>query len=160
VIVDVYPELDFLQLRPGSFLVLLLLGNVVTELSEIDDFADRRIGGGRNFDQIQAEALSFAQGVGKLHDAELFAVGCEDDPDFSGANPTVYTNLWLQIKSKLLAGETGSEPWRRIFTAFSRPPFLTLETLLPHRGCDIAVTGLRFFAGRLEDVGNICSEQG
>jgi hypothetical protein len=58
--------------------------------------------------------LSSAQGVGKLHDAELFAVGCEDDPDFSGANPTVYTNLWLQIKSKLLAGETGSEPLRRI----------------------------------------------
>jgi hypothetical protein len=66
----------------------------------------------------------------------LFTGGCEDDPDFSGANPTVYTNLWLQIKSKLLAGEAGSEPWRRIyFTAFSRPPLLTLETPLPHRGC-------------------------
>jgi len=39
----------------------------------------------------------------------LFAVGCENDPDFPGADPTVYTNLWLQIKSKLLAGETGSE---------------------------------------------------
>jgi hypothetical protein len=80
--------------------------------------------------------LSFAQGVRKLHDAKLFAVECEDDPDFPGANPTVYTNLWLQIKSKLLAGETGSEPWRRIyFTAFFRGPFLTLETLLPQRGC-------------------------
>jgi len=66
----------------------------------------------------------------------LFAVGCEDDPDFSGANPAVYTNLWLQIKSKLLAGETGSEPRRRIyFTASFQTSFLTKETLLPHRGC-------------------------
>ena len=68
------------------------------------------------FDQIQAETLGFAQSVRKFHDAELFAGGCEDDPDFSGANPTVYTNLWLQIKSKLLAGEAGSEPPRRIYS--------------------------------------------
>jgi hypothetical protein len=75
----------------------------------------------------------------------LFAIGCEDDPDFAGANPTVYTNLWLQIKSKLLAGETGSEPPRRIyFTAFSRASLLMHETLLPHRGCGLAVTDLRF----------------
>ena len=145
MIVDVYPELDLLQLRPGRFLVLLLLGDVVTELSEIDDFADRRVGGGRDFDQIEAEALSFAQGVGKLHDAELFAGGCEDDPDFSGANPTVYTNLWLQIKSKLLAGETGSEPPRRIYFTASSPDVIAD----PGHFCltaaaDIAVTGLRF----------------
>jgi hypothetical protein len=103
--------------------------------------------------------LSSAQGVGKLHDAELFAGGCEDDPDFSGANPTVYTNLWLQIRSKLLAGETGSEPRRRVyFTASFRASLLTNETLLPHHGCGtIAVTGLLFFASRLEDVGNIPS---
>jgi hypothetical protein len=66
----------------------------------------------------------------------LFAVGCEDNPNFSGANPTVYTNLWLQIKSKLLAGETGSEPPRRIYFAASfRASSLTHETLLPHHGC-------------------------
>jgi hypothetical protein len=80
--------------------------------------------------------LSFAQGVGKLDDAKLFAGGCEDDPDFSGANPTVYTNLWLQIKSKLLAGETGSEPSRRIFLPhLFAPSSLTDETLRPHRDC-------------------------
>jgi hypothetical protein len=43
--------------------------------------------------------LSSAQGVVQLHDAELFAGGPHYDPDFAGANPTVYTNLWLQIKS-------------------------------------------------------------
>jgi hypothetical protein len=88
----------------------------------------------------------------------LFAVGCEDDPDFSGANPTVYTNLWLQIKSKLLAGETGSEPGRRIiFTAFFRPPLLAHEHFCLTAAADIAVTGLPFSASRLEDVGNIPS---
>jgi hypothetical protein len=75
----------------------------------------------------------------------LFAVGCEDDPDFSGANPTVYTNLWLQIKSKLLAGETGSEPPRRIyFAAILRTPFLTHEHFCLTAAAAIAVTGLRF----------------
>jgi hypothetical protein len=91
----------------------------------------------------------------------LFAVGCEDDPDFSGANPTVYTNLWLQIKSKLLAGETRSEPRRRIYFAASFPvPVLTPETLLPHHGCGRRGDGPAFFANRLEDVGNIPPGQG
>jgi hypothetical protein len=75
----------------------------------------------------------------------LFAGGCEDDPDFSGANPTVYTNLWLQIKSKLLAGETGSEPLRRIyFTASFRASLLTNEHLCLTTVADTAMTDLRF----------------
>ena len=49
---------------PGRLLIFLLFGNVVTELSEIDDLAHRRIGRGRDFDQIQVESLSFTQGVG------------------------------------------------------------------------------------------------
>src|ERR1044071_1801682 len=114
VLVDIYSKFDFLELGPRGLLILLLLGDIVTELSEIDDFANRRVGGGRHFDQIEAETLSFAQGVRRLHDAELFAGGCENDPDVPGANPTVYTNLWLQIRSKLLAGEAGTEPPRRI----------------------------------------------
>jgi hypothetical protein len=43
--------------------------------------------------------LSFTQGVGQFNDAELFAGGPHYDPDFASANATVYTNLWLQIKS-------------------------------------------------------------
>jgi hypothetical protein len=91
----------------------------------------------------------------------LFAVGCENHPDFSGANPTVYTNLWLQIKSKLLAGETGSEPPRRIyFAAILRAPLLAHEPLLPHRDCGHHGDKPAFSASRLEDVGNIPSGQG
>jgi hypothetical protein len=51
--------------------------------------------------------LSFTQSIRELHDAQLFTGGSQNDPDIAGANPTVYTKLWLQIKSKLLAGETG-----------------------------------------------------
>ncbi len=99
VLVDVYPELDFLELRPAAFLLLLLLGEVVAELSKVDDFADGRVRRRRHFHQVHPDALRLAKGVGKFHDAELFAGSAHDDPDFASANPAVYTNLWLQIKS-------------------------------------------------------------
>jgi hypothetical protein len=69
--------------------------------------------------------------------------------------------LWLQIKSKLLAGETGSEPLRRIyFTAIFRTPLLAHEPLLLDRGCGHRGDGPAVFASRLEDVGNIPPGQG
>jgi hypothetical protein len=43
--------------------------------------------------------LSFAQRVAQFHDAELFAGGPQYDAHFASANATVYTNLWLQIRS-------------------------------------------------------------
>jgi len=52
-----------------------MLGNIVSEFSERDDFANRRICGGCNLDQIKAHALGFAQGIRQFHDAELFACG-------------------------------------------------------------------------------------
>ena len=102
---------------PAGLLSLVVLGNVVTELSEVDDLADRRVGRWRDFNQIEAKTLSFAQGVGQLHDAKLFAGGPHNDPDFAGANPTVYTNLWLQI-------QTSSWPAKRECTA---PPYFHLS---------------------------------
>src|SRR5436309_6964577 len=99
VFVDVNTKLDFLQFRAGRLFVLGVFGNVVSELSERDDFANRRIRRGRNLDQIKANALGFAQGIRQFHDAELFACGSQNNSDFAGANPTVYTKLLLQIKS-------------------------------------------------------------
>jgi hypothetical protein len=64
VLVDVNAELDFLQFRAGRLLIFRVFGNVVSELSEIDNLAHWRIGRGRDFDQIFAESLSFTQGVG------------------------------------------------------------------------------------------------
>jgi len=64
MLVDVNAELDFLQFRPGRLFIFGMFGNVVSELSEIDNLAHRRIRRGRDFDQILAETLSFTQGVG------------------------------------------------------------------------------------------------
>jgi len=75
VVVDINAKLEFFQLRAGRSLVSLVLGNIVSEFSERDDFANRRIRGGRDLDQIKAHALGFAQGIRQLHDAELFAAG-------------------------------------------------------------------------------------
>jgi hypothetical protein len=52
-----------------------VLGNIVSKFSERDDLANRRIRGGRNFYQIKADALGFAQGIRQFHDAELLATG-------------------------------------------------------------------------------------
>ena len=69
MIVDVYPELDLLQLGAGRFLILVLLGNVVTKFSKGDDFTNWGVRSGCDFNQIQIETLRFAQGIRKLHDA-------------------------------------------------------------------------------------------
>jgi len=91
----------------------------------------------------------------------LFAGGCEDDPDFPGAYPTVYTNLWLQIKSKLLADETGSAPWRRSYSpAISGRHCWRRKHFYLTAGADITVMSQRFFAGRWEDAGNHALSQG
>jgi hypothetical protein len=97
VLVDVNAKLDFLQPRTAGFLVFVMLGKIVTKLSKRNDFTDRRVGSRRDFDQIEASALCFTQGIGQLHDAELFAA--QNDPDFASANAAVYTNLRLQISS-------------------------------------------------------------
>jgi hypothetical protein len=60
VIVDVYAKLNFLQFRARGFFFFFLLGNAVTEFAEIDDFADWRLRGRRDFDEIQSEALRFS----------------------------------------------------------------------------------------------------
>ena len=75
VIVDVDPKLNFFQLRASRSFVFLLFGNIVAELSERHDLANWRIGRGRDFDKVETETLSFAQGIRQLHDAELFAAG-------------------------------------------------------------------------------------
>jgi len=76
-----------------------VLGKIVTKFSERNDFADRRVRRRCDLDQIESAALRFTQGVGKLHDAQLFAACPYNDPDFASANAAVYTKLWLQISS-------------------------------------------------------------
>ena len=58
-----------------GFFFFFLLGNVVTEFAEIDDFADWRLRSRRDFDEIQSEALRFSQGVRQFYHAQLLAGG-------------------------------------------------------------------------------------
>ena len=60
VLVDVDAKLDLLQPRTAGFFIFVVLGKIVTKFSERNDFADRRIGGGRHFDQVEAAALCFS----------------------------------------------------------------------------------------------------
>src|SRR4029077_550304 len=156
VLVDVHAKLNFLQFRAGRLFVLGVFGNVVSEFSEIDDLAHWRSGRRRNLDQIEAESLSFPQGVAQFHDAELFAGGPHYDPDFASANPTVYTNLWLQIRSSSWPAkrECAAPPYFQL-SQFPAPPRRTpghpgLATDAIHRD-EVAAL---IFASRREVVGN------
>jgi hypothetical protein len=97
VLVDVNAKLDLLQLRTAGSFIFVVLGKIVTEFSERNDFADRRVGGRRHFDQVETAALCFSQGIRQFEDAELLAARSQNDPDFASANAAVYTNLRLQI---------------------------------------------------------------
>jgi hypothetical protein len=99
--VDVDPKLDFLQPAGRATLVLVVLGSFVFELAVIDDAANGGIGSWGDLDKIEAKILRVAQGVGEFHDAQLFAVGGQDDPHFAGANPAVDSDL-LELDGLLL----------------------------------------------------------
>jgi hypothetical protein len=63
----------------GSLAVFLqLLGTLVIILTPVDDFADWRIGVGRDLDQIQIPLLRDGQGFLFAQDAELFAILVND----------------------------------------------------------------------------------
>src|SRR5438094_311009 len=97
MLVDVNPELDLFQSRAAGFLIFVMLGKIVTEFSERNDFTNRRVGGGRDFHQVEPAALGFTQGIRQFQDAELLAARSQNDPDFASANAAVYTKLRLQI---------------------------------------------------------------
>jgi hypothetical protein len=75
VLVDINAKLDFFQLGAGWPFILGVFGNIVSELSKIDDLTHRRSSRRRDFDKIEPKTLSFAQGIAQFQDAELFAGG-------------------------------------------------------------------------------------
>jgi hypothetical protein len=87
------PELDFLQLRAAAALALLvrLFVGLIEILAVIGDLANRRIGRGRDFHQVEALFLSQLDGFKRLHDAELAAFFV-NHPDFASADSFVDTN--------------------------------------------------------------------
>ena len=90
VLVDLRPELDFLDLDVALVLprLRLPLRLLVEELPEVHDPADRRGGRGRDLDQVEPLLLGDHERLRRRHDAELGAV-VVDDADFLGADAVV-----------------------------------------------------------------------
>lgn len=84
------PKLDFLQLRATAALALLvrLFIGLVQILAVVGDLANRRIGRGRNFHQVEPFFLGQLDGFKRLHDAQLAAFFIYH-PDLASANPLV-----------------------------------------------------------------------
>jgi hypothetical protein len=89
MLVDVRAEFDFLDSRDGVLAFLFLLGQLVAVFAVIDDAADGRLGVCRDFDEVEAVALRFGDGLVGAQDAELGAGGCDNDADFAGADALV-----------------------------------------------------------------------
>jgi len=60
VLVDIDAKFDLLQSRAAGFFIFVVLGKIVTEFSERNDFADRRISSGRHFHQVETATLGFS----------------------------------------------------------------------------------------------------
>src|SRR6266852_6595695 len=87
------PKLDFFQLRAAAALALLVgfFVSLVKILAVVGDLANRRIGGRRNFHQVETFFLGQLYGLKRLHDAELAAL-IINHPDFASADSLVYAN--------------------------------------------------------------------
>ena len=97
VIVDVDPEFDLFDFARVGFFVFLLLGQFVAVFAEVHDAADRRIGVRRDFDEVEAQFLSFPQGVGQFHHAQLLAGRTIDHPHLAGTDTVVHPDRgWLR----------------------------------------------------------------
>ena len=115
VLVDVHPELDFLELA-RALLFLLVLRRLILEFAEVHDSAHGWIGGGRHLDKVETHFLRSADRIGQLEDAELFTGGREDHTHLAGADPTIDTILDLN-REALFLRRTGSGCPRSIFNS-------------------------------------------
>ena len=89
VAVDVDPKFDLFDFAGMGFLVLFLLGQLVTVFAEVDDAADRRVGIGCHLDQIEPQFLRPAQRIGQFEDPELLVRRAVDDANLAGADAMV-----------------------------------------------------------------------
>ena len=86
-------KLNFFELRTPTALSLLvsLLALLVKKLTVIRDLANRRIGGRRNFHQIEASFARHTQSLEGLHYTKL-ATFIINHPDFPSADSFINTN--------------------------------------------------------------------
>jgi hypothetical protein len=85
------PKLYFFKLRAPAALALLvsLLVLLVKEFAVVGDFANRRIGGGRNFHQVESPFAGHTNRFVRLHHSKLGTLLIYH-PDFARPNPLIY----------------------------------------------------------------------
>jgi hypothetical protein len=93
MLVNIHPELDFLHLPGCIFLILLLLGKIVSELSEVHNPADRRLGVRCDLDEIESEGTSLADGFIQSEDSELLVGRSDDHTHLAGADSLIDTDI-------------------------------------------------------------------
>ena len=90
VVVDLGSELHLLDDRVDLLLAVFtgLQGGFVLELAVVHELAHRRLGHGRNLDQVEISLPCQAQRIFDAHDADLLPVG-PDKPDLGDADPLI-----------------------------------------------------------------------
>src|SRR5215831_11829454 len=92
--IDVRAELKLLHATAGRFIAFLSFGFLVEELAIVDNTADRRGGGGGNFDEIELAVSCQLKGGIERHDAELLLV-IVDHANFAGADLAISAVKWF-----------------------------------------------------------------
>ena len=103
VLVDVDAKFHLFEFGGMGFFVLLLLGQLVTVFTEIDDAADGRFRIRRNFNKVEPHFFRAAKRVLQFEDAELFVRSPVDDAHLAGADAVIDPDggrLWSAIKSQ------------------------------------------------------------
>src|SRR5690606_15202738 len=93
VLVDIDPALDLFDRARRVLLFLLLLGEVITEFSEMHDPANRRLCFRCHFDQVQALAAGQLQSGVQTHDPQLLVGDTVNDPDLPGTDAFVDADI-------------------------------------------------------------------
>src|SRR2546421_4789572 len=117
VLRGVGPKLDFLQLRTAAALALFvgLLVQLVLIFPVVGDFADRRVGGGRNLHQIKPAFPRELHCLERLHDTELLTLFV-NHPDFARPDAFVYARTVTRPEVAF----SDKSPSRAIGTCFPR----------------------------------------
>ena len=95
VVFDLGPQLDFLEVRdvllPPRLLLLLVL--LVLELPEVHHPAHRRLGGGRDLDEIELALLRVGERFADAQDSDLLPIR-PDDADRRNSDAVVDADLF------------------------------------------------------------------
>mgnify|MGYP007042151713 FL=1 len=103
VFININAEFDLLDLAHNVLLFFFLLGEVVAELPEIHDAANRWLSIRSDLDQIHPDTASAANRLVQAQDAKLFIGCCKNHAHFPCTDPLIDANI-LNINSASSSG--------------------------------------------------------